>query len=177
MLTAPQGNGTTVEPALFTPQTFGGAPVINLAQNKTDDGGVPPEVKTANDILKDVDAGKSVDNIAKEKGMSPEEVVAALNAGGMKATTSSNGETRTTVITDWRPAGPSRKTRITTTADITPKWSRADGQTTSSPIRDGLGRKETHELTTRRPARSPRVTKTIWERAKRWSGFRSATAR
>ena len=142
-VTAPQGNGTTVKPALFTPQTFGGAPVINLAQNKTDDGGVPPEVKTANDILKDIDAGKSVENIAKEKGMSPEAVVAALNAGGMKATTSSNGETRTTVVTD------STGRTITEHQDYHHGNYYTDveqgGQTTSSPIRDGLGRKETHD--------------------------------
>ncbi|MCF6099583.1 LysM peptidoglycan-binding domain-containing protein [Mesorhizobium muleiense] len=139
------GNGgITAAPALFSVQDLGG----NVA---------PPEVKAlevnapdvkasevkANDILKAIDGGKSIDNIAAEQGVAPEDVVAALNAGGMTAvaTEHANGDTRTVVIT----AGDRT---ITENQDYQhggyyTQETGPDMQATSSPIRDDLGRKET----------------------------------
>jgi LysM repeat protein len=141
---APQGNGGTTFPALFTTQNFGGTPNLVLAHNKPDVTRPSPEAATASDIVKDIDGGKSIDIIAEERGMTPDKVVAALNAGGMEATTSEagNGDTRTIEITD----GSGRT--ITEHQDYQhgnyyTEVKGPNGQTTSSPIRDGLGRTET----------------------------------
>ncbi|SJM31813.1 LysM peptidoglycan-binding domain-containing protein [Mesorhizobium delmotii] len=144
-VTAANGNGgTTAAPALFTTQNFGGTPNLLLTSGEPDGGGVSPEVTTAQDILKAIESGKSIDNIADEQGMSPEEVVAALNAGDMTAIANehANGDTRTVVIT-----GGSGRT-ITENQDYHhggyyTEVTGPNGQATSSPIRDDLGRKET----------------------------------
>ncbi|TIO45469.1 MAG: LysM peptidoglycan-binding domain-containing protein [Mesorhizobium sp.] len=134
-VTVANGNGgATAAPAFLATQDLGG-------------GVVPPEAKApevkANDILKAIEGGKSIDNIAAEQGLAPEDVVAALNAGGMTAvaTEHANGDTRTVVITvgdrtitenqDYHHGG-----YYTEVAG-------PDMQATSSPIRDDLGRKET----------------------------------
>ena len=140
----PQGNGnTTAFPALYTTQNFGGSsPNLVLAgYTPPDDDAASPEVTTAKDIVKDIDGGKSIDNIAEERDMTPEEVVAALNAGGMEATATeyANGDTRQVVITD----GSGRT--ITENQDYQhggyyTEVTGSDGNTTSSPIRDDLGR-------------------------------------
>jgi uncharacterized protein (DUF433 family) len=143
-ITAPNGNGgATAAPALFTTRNFAGAPNL-LLTNGSFDGAASPEVTTANDIVEDIEAGKSIDNIAEDGDMSPEEVVAALNAGGIEATATehANGDTRTTVITD-----ASGRT-ITENQDYQHggyyiEVAGANGQTTSSPVRDDLGRTET----------------------------------
>ncbi|PAQ10922.1 LysM peptidoglycan-binding domain-containing protein [Mesorhizobium temperatum] len=141
-VTAANGNGgTTAAPALFTTQNFGGTPNLLLTSGEPDGGDVSPEAK---DILKAIEGGKSIDNIAAERKMSPEKVVAALNAGKMTAiaTEHANGDTRTVVITD----GSGRT--ITENQDYQhggyyTEVTGRDGQATSSPIRDDLGRKET----------------------------------
>jgi uncharacterized protein (DUF433 family) len=141
---APQNHGTTITPTLFTTQNLGGGPSILLTQNPADGGGIPPEVTTANGIVADIDAGKSIDNIAEDRDMSPEDVVAALNAGGIEATSTehANGDTRTTVITD----GSGRT--ITENQDYHhggyyTEVTGPNGDTTTLPIRDDLGRTET----------------------------------
>jgi hypothetical protein len=144
-VTAANGNGgTTAAPALFTTQNLGSTPNLLLTSGESDDGGVSPEVTRANDILEEIDGGKSIDNIADERDMTPEEVVAALNAGEMTATAyeHANGDTRTVVIND----GSGRT--ITENQDYHhggyyTEVTGPDGQATSSPIRDDLGRKET----------------------------------
>ena len=143
----PQGNGgTTTFPTLFTTQNFGGSsPKLVLAgYTPPDESNPSPEVTKAEDIVKDIEGGKSIDNIAEERKMTPEEVVAALNAGGMTATATeyANGDTRQVVITD----GNGRT--ITENQDYQhggyyTEVTGPDGETTSSPIRDDLGRKET----------------------------------
>ncbi|RWO63318.1 LysM peptidoglycan-binding domain-containing protein [Mesorhizobium sp.] len=151
-VTTANGNGgATAAPALFT-QDLGGAPNLVVSPEVK-----APEVKALevkapkveapnakpNDILKAIEGGKSIDNIAAEQHMAPEDVVAALNAGGMTAvaTEHANGDTRTVVITvgdrtitenqDYHHGGYY-------TEETGP-----DMQATSSPIRDDLGRKET----------------------------------
>ncbi|RWF57709.1 MAG: hypothetical protein EOS50_06350, partial [Mesorhizobium sp.] len=102
-VTAANGNGgTTAAPALFTTQNFGGTPNLLLTSGEPDAGGVSPDVATANDILNAIEGGKSIDNIAHERNMSPEQVVAALNVYRMTATATehANGDTRTVVIKD-----------------------------------------------------------------------------
>jgi LysM repeat protein len=143
--TAANGNGaTTAAPALFTTQNFGGTPNILLTSGAPDAGAVSPEVAAANDILRAIEGGKSIDNIAHERNISPEQVVAALNVGKMTATATehANGDTRTVVIED----GSGRT--ITENQDYHhggyyTEVTGGDGQTTSSPLRDDLGRKET----------------------------------
>ncbi|RWK98488.1 MAG: LysM peptidoglycan-binding domain-containing protein [Mesorhizobium sp.] len=146
-VTAATGNGVaTAAPALFT-QDLGGAPNLVVSPEVK-----APEVKAlevnapdikANDILKAIDGGKSIDNIAAEQRVAPEDVVAALNAGGMTAvaTEHANGDTRTVVIT----AG---NRTITENQDYQhggyyTQETGLDMQAKSSPIRDDLGRKET----------------------------------
>lgn len=147
-VTVANGNGgATAAPAFFATQDLGGAPNLVVAPEAE-----APEVKAlevnapdvkANDILKAIDGGKSIDNIAAEQGVAPEDVVAALNAGGMTAvaTEHANGDTRTVVIT----AGDRT---ITESQDYQhggyyTQETGPDMQATSSPIRDDLGRKET----------------------------------
>ncbi|CAH2395522.1 LysM peptidoglycan-binding domain-containing protein [Mesorhizobium escarrei] len=144
-VTTANGNGgATAAPALFTVQDLGGgvvSPEVKALEVKTPD--VKAQEVKANDILKAIDGGKSIDNIAAEQGLAPEDVVAALNAGGMTAvaTEHANGDTRTVVIT----AGDRT---ITENQDYQhggyyTQETGPDMQATSSPIRDDLGRKET----------------------------------
>ncbi|TIM90792.1 MAG: LysM peptidoglycan-binding domain-containing protein [Mesorhizobium sp.] len=144
-VTAANGNGgTTAAPALFTTQNFGGTPNLLLASGEPDAGGVSPEVATANDILNAIEGGKSIDNIAHERNMSPEQVVAALNVGKMTATATehANGDTRTVMIKDGNGRTITENQDYHHGGYYTEVTGR-DGQTTSSPIRDDLGRKET----------------------------------
>ncbi|RWM80980.1 MAG: LysM peptidoglycan-binding domain-containing protein [Mesorhizobium sp.] len=141
VVTVANGNGgATAAPAFFATQDLGGggvvSPEVKALEVKT------PDVK-ANDILKAIDGGKSIDNIAAEQRVAPEDVVAALNAGGMTAvaTEHANGDTRMVVIT----AGDRT---ITENQDYQhggyyTQETGPDMQATSSPIRDNLGRKET----------------------------------
>ncbi|RWM99687.1 MAG: LysM peptidoglycan-binding domain-containing protein [Mesorhizobium sp.] len=146
-VTVANGNGgATAAPALFTVQDLGGGvvpPEVKALEVKTPDVKASEVKVKANDILKAIDGGKSIDNIAAEQGLAPEDVVAALNAGGMTAvaTEHANGDTRTVVIT----AGDRT---ITENQDYQhggyyTQETGPDMQATSSPIRDDLGRKET----------------------------------
>ncbi|TKD45978.1 MAG: LysM peptidoglycan-binding domain-containing protein, partial [Mesorhizobium sp.] len=144
-VTAANGNGgTTAAPALFTTQNFGGTPNLLLTSGEPDAGGVSPDVATANDILNAIEGGKSIDNIAHERNMSPEQVVAALNVDRMTATATehANGDTRTVVIKDGNGRTITENQDYHHGGYYTEVTGR-DGQTTSSPIRDDLGRKET----------------------------------
>ncbi|TIO33268.1 DUF4781 domain-containing protein [Mesorhizobium sp.] len=139
------GNGTTT-PALFTtPVTFN---ATNGTQLVTLDGatGQNPQT-TANGIVKDITDGKSIDNIAADRGMTRDDVLAALKAGGMTVSTtdptSDNGDVRTTRITDG-----SGKT-VTEYYDLQHGNYHAQvtgpgGTETTTPLRDGLGRKQTN---------------------------------
>ncbi|RWE87941.1 LysM peptidoglycan-binding domain-containing protein [Mesorhizobium sp.] len=146
-VTAANGNGGTAAPALFTTQNFGGTPNLLLTSGEPDAGGVSPDVATANDILNAIEGGKSIDNIAHERNMSPEQVVAALNVDKMTATATEhvNGDTRTVVIKDGNGRTITENQDYHHGGYYTEVTGR-DGQTTSSPIRDDLGRKETTSI-------------------------------
>ncbi|WP_292395550.1 hypothetical protein, partial [Mesorhizobium sp.] len=99
---SPSGNGTTT-PALFTmPTTFSATNGTRLVMLDGATGQNPQA--TASGIVKDITEGKSIDNIAADRRMTREDVLAALKAGGMTVATtdptSDNGDVRTTRITD-----------------------------------------------------------------------------
>ncbi|WP_152979788.1 LysM peptidoglycan-binding domain-containing protein [Mesorhizobium sp. 1M-11] len=96
-------NGGGIQPALYTPPaTLTFAPVkLNTGTPDKDSA----TETTARSIADDVAKGKTIDKIATERGMKPEDVVAAINAGKtlevtVTAPSSDNGNTQTTVIKD-----------------------------------------------------------------------------
>nr|WP_156938524.1 hypothetical protein [Mesorhizobium sp. LNHC252B00] len=97
------GNGTTVTPALYV-RTDLAAPTlmpVKLDASKPDDNAA--EATTARNIVNDVTGGKSIDQIASARGMTRDQVIAALRSGGMTVSTadpSGNGDVQTTKITD-----------------------------------------------------------------------------
>lgn len=102
---------------------------------------------SAQPIIKGIAAGKSIDQIAQESGSTRVKVIAQLVAAGYQVTTtepkSDNGDVRTTVIRD-----PSTGRTVTEHYDFqhdnyTTQVKEPGGSQTSSPLRDGLGRKVT----------------------------------
>ena len=68
---------------------------VILAQTQTSDG------SGAQSIQEQLAEGKSIDEIAKERGLKPEQVIAELNAAGLEVTQGGDpGETLQTVVTD-----------------------------------------------------------------------------
>ncbi|MDX8477462.1 LysM peptidoglycan-binding domain-containing protein [Mesorhizobium sp. VK24D] len=140
------GNGTTVTPALFT------RPDSTLALTPVDlDGGKPEDsaaaATTARDIVKDVTGGKSIDQIAAARGMTREQVLAALRSGGMTVSatdpTSGNGDVQTTKITDAGGRTVTQYYDYQHDSYYATVQERPNGAATTTPVRDGLGRKET----------------------------------
>ncbi|TIW44466.1 MAG: hypothetical protein E5V61_17600, partial [Mesorhizobium sp.] len=102
--TGTSGNGATVAPALYVQPDLA-APAVTPV--KLDGGAAeenPRDATTARNIVNDVTGGKSIDQIASARGMTREQVIAALRSGGMTVSTtdptSGNGDVQTTKITD-----------------------------------------------------------------------------
>lgn len=142
-------NGPSVQPALFTqPTTLSFAPVkLDTGAPKKD----PAADTTAHSIIDDVTKGKSIDKIASERGMTTEQVLAAIRAGNnLEVTvtdpTGKNGDVQTTVIKD--TSDPKNHKTVTLYYDYQHDTYYAvmqDGSAapTETPLRDGLGRKQT----------------------------------
>lgn len=142
-------NGPGVQPALFTqPTTLSFAPVkLDTGAPKKD----PAADTTAHSIIDDVKKGKSIDKIASERGMTSEQVLAAIRAGNnLEVTvtdpTGKNGDVQTTVIKD--TSDPKNQKTVTLYYDYQHDSYYAvmqDGSAapTETPVRDGLGRKQT----------------------------------
>lgn len=132
---------TALTPYIF-PQRYEFAPTamapVKLNASKAED-----DAAKACGIVDEAVRGRSIDQIAAARGMKPEEVIAALRSGHMNVTVSGNGEFETTTI----DAGGGRT--VTQNYDYqhgsyyTTVQEKAGGPTTSTPVRDGLGRKET----------------------------------
>ncbi|RWB21021.1 MAG: LysM peptidoglycan-binding domain-containing protein [Mesorhizobium sp.] len=140
------GNGTTVTPALFA------RPDSTLALTPVDlDGGKPEDsaaaATTARDIVKDVTGGKSIDQIAAARGMTREQVITALRSGGMTVSTtdptSGNGDVQATKITDAIGRTVTQYYDYQHDSYYATVQEQPNGATTTTPTRDGLGRKET----------------------------------
>ncbi|MER9240485.1 LysM peptidoglycan-binding domain-containing protein [Mesorhizobium sp. M0633] len=138
-------NGRTVTPALYTQTNVAAlaATPVKLDGSTPEDNGA--EATAARNIVSDVTGGKSIDQIASARGVTREQVIAALRSGGMTVSTahpSGNGDVLTTKITD-----ASGRT-ITQYYDYQhdsyyTSVEQPNGTATTTPIRDGLGRKET----------------------------------
>ncbi|RWM00972.1 MAG: LysM peptidoglycan-binding domain-containing protein [Mesorhizobium sp.] len=139
------GNGTTVTPALYVNTNLATPAVTLVDLNGSPAKDNPAAANTARDIVKDVTGGKSIDQIASDRHMTREQVIATLRSGGMTVSDSSapNGDTQTTKITD---AGGRTVTQFYDyqhDSYYATVQEQPGGATTTSPIRDGLGRKET----------------------------------
>ncbi|MER9947864.1 LysM peptidoglycan-binding domain-containing protein [Mesorhizobium sp. M0047] len=139
------GNGTTVTPALYV-RTDLAAPTlmpVKLDASKPDDNAA--EATTARNIVNDVTGGKSIDQIASARGMTRDQVIAALRSGGMTVSTadpSGNGDVQTTKITDASGRTVTQYYDYQHDSYYT-SVEQPNGTATTTPIRDGLGRKET----------------------------------
>ncbi|MDX8534187.1 LysM peptidoglycan-binding domain-containing protein [Mesorhizobium sp. VK25A] len=139
------GNGTTVTPALYV-NTNLAAPAVTLVDldgSPAKDN--PAAANTARDIVNDVTGGKSIDQIASDRHMTREQVIAALRSGGMTVSDSStsNGDTQTTKITDASGRTVTQFYDYQHDSYYATVQEQPGGATTTSPTRDGLGRKET----------------------------------
>ncbi|TIS57101.1 MAG: LysM peptidoglycan-binding domain-containing protein [Mesorhizobium sp.] len=140
------GNGTTVTPALYVRPDLA-APVLTPVKL---DGGKPEdnaaEATTARNIVNDVTGGKSIDQIASARGMTREQVIATLRSGGMTVSTtnptSDNGDVQATKITDASGRTVSQYYDYQHDSYYT-SVGQPNGTATTTPVRDGLGRKET----------------------------------
>ncbi|MER8667135.1 LysM peptidoglycan-binding domain-containing protein [Mesorhizobium sp. M0159] len=138
-------NGRTVTPALYTQTNVAALAATPVKLDGSTPEGNAAEATAARNIVSDVTGGKSIDQIASARGMTREQVVAALRSGGMTVSTadpSGNGDVLTTKITD-----ASGRT-ITQYYDYQhdsyyTSVEQPNGTATTTPIRDGLGRKET----------------------------------
>ncbi len=144
-------NGAGAQPALYTqPTTLAFAPVkLNTGTPEKD----PAADMTAHSIIDDVKKGKSINKIASERGMTNEQVLAAIRAGNnLEVTvtdpTSNNGDVQTTVIRD--TSDPRNQKTVTLHYDYQHDTYYAAVQDGSAapaetPVRDGLGRKQTSD--------------------------------
>ncbi|MER9654825.1 LysM peptidoglycan-binding domain-containing protein [Mesorhizobium sp. M0152] len=143
--TGTSGNGKTVTPALHV-RTDLAAPTlmpVKLDGSKPDDNSV--EATTARSIVNDVTGGKSIDQIASARGMTRDQVIAALRSGGMTVSTadpSGNGDVQTTKITDASGRTVTQYYDYQHDSYYT-SVEHPNGTATTTPVRDGLGRKET----------------------------------
>ncbi|PBC20780.1 MULTISPECIES: LysM peptidoglycan-binding domain-containing protein [unclassified Mesorhizobium] len=139
------GNGTTVTPALYVNTNLATPAVtlVDLDGSPTRDD--PAAANTARDIVNDVTGGKSIDQIASDRHMTREQVIAALRSGGMTVSDGSapNGDTQTTKITDASGRTVTQFYDYQHDSYYATVQEQPGGATTTSPVRDGLGRKET----------------------------------
>ncbi|WFP65767.1 MULTISPECIES: LysM peptidoglycan-binding domain-containing protein [unclassified Mesorhizobium] len=139
------GNGTTVTPALYV-NTNPATPAVTLVDlNGSPAKDNPAAANTARDIVNDVTGGKSIEQIASDRHLTREQVIAALRSGGMIVSDSSapNGDTQTTKITDASGRTVTQFYDYQHDSYYATVQEQPGGATTTSPIRDGLGRKET----------------------------------
>ncbi|QEN85337.1 hypothetical protein FZC33_03555 [Labrys sp. KNU-23] len=141
----PSSGAPTVTPALFvTPQS--GTPAVTLVDNPAP-ADTPKPGADAGAIVKDVQTGKSVDQIATERGLTRDQVLNELKAGGLDIKTtdpkSDNGDVRTTEISD-----PKTGQTVTEYYDFQhgtyyTQVKDAKGKETDTPVRDESGQKIT----------------------------------
>ncbi|MER9231646.1 LysM peptidoglycan-binding domain-containing protein [Mesorhizobium sp. M0622] len=139
------GNGRTVTSALYTQTDLAAlaATPVKLDGSTPEDNAA--EATTARNIVSDVTGGKSIDQIASARGMTREQVIAALRSGGMTVSTadpSGNGDVLTTKITDASGRTVTQYYDYQHDSYYT-SVEQPNGTATTTPIRDGLGRKET----------------------------------
>lgn len=144
-ITAPTGsNGTNALPLASSTQ-----PTLFAANNKplltlTTPLPVYDPKTTAKDIANDVAGGKSIPNIAAERKMSVEQVHNLLNQNGLTVTktdpTGNNGDVQTTKIVD---GGRTITQYYDYQHDTYYSEVTAGPGTTTTPVRDGAGRKQT----------------------------------
>ncbi|TPO13415.1 LysM peptidoglycan-binding domain-containing protein [Mesorhizobium sp. B1-1-5] len=139
------GNGTTVTPALYvnTDLATPAVTLVDLDGSPAKDN--PAAGNTARDIVNDVTGGKSIDQIASDRHMTREQVITALRSGGMTVSDNSapTGDTQTTKITDASGRTVTQFYDYQHDSYYATVQEQPGGATTTSPIRDGLGRKET----------------------------------
>lgn len=104
---------------------------------------------SATQIVADVLGGKSISTIAQERDMNRDEVIASLKAGGMTVTVGKPGSDNGDVLAT-RIAERNGRT-VTEYYDFQhdsyhTRVDGGDGVDKSSPVRDGMGRKETHSF-------------------------------
>ncbi|MER8974539.1 LysM peptidoglycan-binding domain-containing protein [Mesorhizobium sp. M0800] len=138
-------NGRTVTPALYTQTDLAAlaATPVKLDGSTPEDNAA--EATTARNIVSDVTGGKSIDQIASARGMTREQVIAALRSGGMTVSTadpSGNGDVLTTKITDASGRTVTQYYDYQHDSYYT-SVEQPNGTATTTPIRDGLGREET----------------------------------
>lgn len=132
---------TALTPNIF-PQRNEFAPTA-MAPLKLGVGKPEDDAATARGIVDEAVRGKSIDQIAAARGMRPDQVIDALRSGHMGVTITGNGDVETTTI----EAGGGRT--VTQYYDYqhdsyyTSVQEKTGGPATSTPVRDGLGRKET----------------------------------
>ncbi|MER8402078.1 LysM peptidoglycan-binding domain-containing protein [Mesorhizobium sp. M1348] len=140
------GNGRTVTPALYTQTDLAALAATPVKLDSSTPGDNAAEATTARNIVSDVTGGKSIDQIASARGMTREQVIAALRSGGMSVSTtdptSNNGDVQTTTITDASGRTVSQYYDYQHDSYYT-SVEQPNGTATTTPIRDGLGRKET----------------------------------
>ncbi|RVD29958.1 LysM domain-containing protein, partial [Mesorhizobium sp. M4B.F.Ca.ET.017.02.2.1] len=140
------GNGATVAPALYVrPDLAATAATVKLDGGPAEEN--PKDATTARNIVNDVTGGKSIDQIASARGMTREQVIAALRSGGMTVSTtdptSGNGDVQTTKITDGSGRTVTQYYDYQHDSYYTSVQAQPNGAATTTPVRDGLGRKET----------------------------------
>ncbi|RVC64685.1 LysM peptidoglycan-binding domain-containing protein [Mesorhizobium sp. M4B.F.Ca.ET.088.02.2.1] len=140
------GNGATVAPALYVrPDLAATAATVKLDGSPAEEN--PKDATAARNIVNDVTGGKSIDQIASARGMTREQVIAALRSGGMTVSTtdptSGNGDVQTTKITDGSGRTVTQYYDYQHDSYYTSVQAQPNGAATTTPVRDGLGRKET----------------------------------
>ncbi|RWC50602.1 MAG: LysM peptidoglycan-binding domain-containing protein [Mesorhizobium sp.] len=136
------GNGT-VTPALYVRTDLAASTLMpaKLDGSKPEDHAA--EATTARNIVNDVTGGKSIDQIASARGMTRDQVIAALRSGGMTvSTTDPNSDVQTTKITDASGRTVTQYYDYQHDSYYT-SVEQPNGTATTTPVRDGLGRKET----------------------------------
>jgi hypothetical protein len=140
LLTTP---GTSATPALyFGPKAAAPGLTPVYYQNPAD---APKPGADAGAIVKDVEAGKSIDQIAKERGLPRDKVIGELEAGGYKVKTTSgdHGDVGTTRIRDPKSGRTVTEYHDYQHGSYYTEVKDGKGKTTSTPVRDESGQKVT----------------------------------
>lgn len=142
-------NGTSANPAVYTQTSAPAFAPVKLTTGATDKDNAADQ--TAREIVKDVEKGKSIDKIAADRGMKPEEVIAAIGAGkNLKVTdtapTRDNDNVRTTQITDTSNPDSHRTVTLYQSKEHDTSFAsvqEGSAEPTKSPVRDSQGRTQT----------------------------------
>ncbi len=136
------GNGTTVTSALNTSNLASPAVIpVKLDTGAAEE--TPAEATAARNIVNDVTGGKSIDQIASDRGMTKDQVLASLRSGGMTVSTTESEVGISTEITDTTGRTVTEHYDYEHGNYYTEIQQTPNGTATTTPIRDGLGRKET----------------------------------